>query len=129
MNPQKKVAEDVLAFIEGTALDTEEYRNKLKNLWVSDQMTVAKRDLAELLRREREDRKALKPAKLVLPAKINATSAQLPQTYENLGKRGRSAFKIGMNREHVRLLRRKQPELFNALNDISAPWNLLRDFA
>ena len=35
---------------------------------------------------------------------------------------------IGMNRAHVRLLRRKQPQLFNALNDVEAAWNPLRSF-
>jgi len=35
---------------------------------------------------------------------------------------------FGMNKAHVRLLRRKQPVLFNALNDIEVPWNPLRHF-
>jgi len=35
---------------------------------------------------------------------------------------------FGMNKAHVRLLRRKQPALFNALNDIEVPWNPLRHF-
>jgi len=35
---------------------------------------------------------------------------------------------FGMNRAHVRLLRRKHPELFNTLNNVSASWNPLRGF-
>jgi ParB-like chromosome segregation protein Spo0J len=50
----EKIADDVLAFIQGTELDTGTYMDKLKRLWVSDQMTVAKRDLADLRRRERK---------------------------------------------------------------------------
>jgi len=50
----QQIADDVLAFIQGTPLDTGTYLDKLKRLWISDQMIVAKRDLAELRRRERE---------------------------------------------------------------------------
>jgi len=35
---------------------------------------------------------------------------------------------FGINRAHIQLLRRKQPGLFNALNDIAVPWNPLRYF-
>ncbi len=35
---------------------------------------------------------------------------------------------IGMNRAHIRLLRRKHPRLFNILNDVKAAWNPLKYF-
>lgn len=55
----KKIADDVLAYIQGTELDTGVFLDQLKRLFPSDQMTVAKRALADIRRKERE--KASKP--------------------------------------------------------------------
>lgn len=50
-----KIADDVLAYIQGTELDNGKFLDRLKRLWVSDQMEVAKRELAELRRKKKEE--------------------------------------------------------------------------
>lgn len=52
----KKIADDVLAFIQGTELDTGVFLDQLKRLFPSDQMTVAKRTLADLRKKAKENK-------------------------------------------------------------------------
>lgn len=65
----EKIADDVLAYIQDTELDTVTYLDKLKRLWVSDQMDVAKRDLADRRRKDREVREGKNKRKSSSPSK------------------------------------------------------------
>jgi len=70
----EKIFEPVFDLIRGTKLDNGSYLDRIKKLSPSEQMYAAKRDLAEIARRERDDKRSSK--KLALDADIRQRAAK-----------------------------------------------------